>query len=297
MEIRKLEVFCKVVELKSFTLAAEAVLLSQPTVSEHVRNLEQELEQKLVDRLNREVTPTPVGLLLYDYARKILRTRQEAIQAVKQFSGTLVGRIMIGCGTIPGTYILPKLIHQFRQQYPSIKATLRITSSQIIAKMVLDGHLELGVVGAKWNENKLEWIELFSDELILAVHPNHHWAQRNSVPLHEVVKEPFILREPESGTRQAFAQVLKKHELKESDIQEIAEIGSTAAVKEAVKAGIGVAILSQYAVKDDVACGRLVAIQIEEHRMQRPFYLIKRKNKALPPVASTFFEYLQSCAE
>jgi DNA-binding transcriptional LysR family regulator len=162
--------------------------------------------------------------------------------------------------------------------------------------MVLDGHLELGVVGAKWNENKLEWIEMFSDELILAVHPNHHWAQRDSVSLQEVIKEPFILRESESGTRKAFAQVLKNYELKENDIQEIAEIGSTAAVKEAVKAGIGVAILSQYAVKDDVACGRLVTIRIKEQRLRRPFYLIKRKNKALPPVASTFFEYLQERA-
>ena len=156
MELRKLEVFCKVVELKSFTRSAEAVLLSQPTVSEHIRSLEEELGQKLLDRMGREVEPTPVGRLLYNYAVKILRLQHEFVQAVEQYSGKLVGRIMIGSGTIPGTYILPELIGQFRSRYPSIQATLKIAGSQFIASDVLGGRLEIGVVGARWAEKGLE---------------------------------------------------------------------------------------------------------------------------------------------
>jgi DNA-binding transcriptional LysR family regulator len=121
MDINKLEAFCKVVELKSFTLAAEAILLTQPTVSEHIRSLEQELEQKLLDRLARVVEPTPVGRLFYRYAKKILQTRLEAVQAAAHYCGNLVGRVMLGCGTIPGTYLLPELIGGFRAQHPSIK--------------------------------------------------------------------------------------------------------------------------------------------------------------------------------
>ena len=113
MEINKLEAFCKVVELKSFTLAAEAILLTQPTVSEHIRSLEQELEQKLLDRLGRVVEPTPVGCQFYGYAKKILQTRLEAEQAVAHYSGNLVGRVMLGSGTIPGTYLLPELSTTF----------------------------------------------------------------------------------------------------------------------------------------------------------------------------------------
>jgi len=297
MEIRKLEAFCKVVELKSFTRAAEAVLLSQPTVSEHVRSLEQELDQKLVDRLGREVEPTPVGRLLYGYAMKILQTRREAVQAVEQYSGKLIGRILIGCGTIPGTYFLPELIGRFRLQYPSIKATLRITSSKIISGKVLAGEVELGVVGAKWNENGLTWTKMFSDELTLAVHPDHPWAHRKSVSLRDVVKEPFIIREPESGTRKVFARILEENGFREGGLQEVAEIGSTAAVKEAVKAGIGVAILSTSAVADDVNCGRLVAVAIKGQKMQRPFYLIQRKNRELSPVTSVFLDYLHTSAD
>ena len=292
MEINKLEAFCKVVELKSFTQAAEAVLLTQPTVSEHIRSLEQELGEKLLDRLGRVVEPTPVGRLFYGYARKILQTRQEARQAVARYSGNLVGRIMVGCGTIPGTYLIPRLIGEFRAQYPSIKMTLRISSSRIISGKVLKGELDFGVVGAKWSESGLSWTRIFHDELILAVHPEHPWANGKPVSLAKVMEEPFIMREPESGTRKVFSGILAENGLKENDLREVAEIGSTAAIKEAVKAGIGISILSRCALKDDINCGRITAVTIQSQTMERSFYLVQRKNRELSPVASVFLEYL-----
>lgn len=292
MEINKLEVFCKVVELKSFTRAAENVLLTQPTVSEHIRSLEQELGEKLLDRLGRVVEATPVGLLFYGYARKILQTRQEARQAVAQFSGKLIGRVMIGCGTIPGTYLLPEMIGEFRARYSSIKTTLRIGSSQIISGKVLNGDLDFGVVGAKWSESGLHWIPMFRDELIVAVHPAHPWAEEKAVPLAKIMEEPFILREPESGTRKVFSKILVENGLIENDLQEVAEIGSTAAIKEAVKAGVGISILSRSALRDDINCGRLVAVTVQDQMMERSFYLVQRKNRELSPVAAVFLEYL-----
>jgi len=297
MEIRKLEVFCKVVELKSFTRAAEAVYLSQPTVSEHIRSLELELDQKLLDRLGQEVVPTPVGRLLYKYAVKILRMQHEALQAVEQYGGKLVGRIKVGCGTIPGTYILPGLIGTFRKQHPSIKATLSINSSRIIAKNVIDGALDFGVVGAKWNEHGLNWTEAFADQLTLVVHPDHPWAGKKSVSLKQLVSQPFIMRESESGTRRVIAQILEAGGLKESNLQEVAEIGSSAAVKEAVKSGIGVSILSGRAVSDEVDCGRLATVTVKGMQLERPFYLIRRKNRELSPVAAVFYDYLLKEAE
>jgi DNA-binding transcriptional LysR family regulator len=293
VEIRKLEVFCKVVELKSFTRAAEKVLLSQPTVSEHVRSLENELGQKLINRLGKEVETTPVGLILYKYALNIIQTRQEALQAVAQYSGRVAGKISVGCGTIPGTYILPELISSFRGLHPSIKAILRITSSQIIAEKVLKGELELGVVGARWKEKRLTWTRIFADKLTLVVHPAHPLAGKKQVSLKRAAQSSFIFREPESGTRKVFSNILEKEGLRESDLDVVAEIGSTAAVKEAVKAGIGVAILSKRAVLDDMDCGRLVAVSIQKHDMERPFYLVQRKNRDLSPVAAAFVDYIR----
>ncbi|MDD3620188.1 MAG: selenium metabolism-associated LysR family transcriptional regulator [Desulfobulbaceae bacterium] len=292
MELRKLEVFCKVVELKSFTRSAEAVLLSQPTVSEHIRSLEEELGQKLLDRAGREVEPTPVGLLLYNYALKILRLQQSALQAIEQYGGKLVGRIMIGSGTIPGTYILPEIISRFRGRYPSIRATLRIAGSQLIAAEVLQGQLEIGVVGARWNEKGLEWVEHFSDSLTLVVHTGHPFASRPDVGLEELAGEPFILREPESGTRKVIDQIFEEHGVKTGSLTEVAEIGSTAAVLEAVRAGLGIAVLSARAAERDVRCGGVAVVPIRGVRLERPFYMIRRKNRELSPAAAVFWEYL-----
>ncbi|MEN8140805.1 MAG: selenium metabolism-associated LysR family transcriptional regulator [Thermodesulfobacteriota bacterium] len=294
MELRKLEAFCKVVELKSFTRAAEEILLSQPTVSEHIRSLENELDQKLINRLGREVETTPVGEILYKYALKIIQTRQEALQAVAQYSGRMAGKITVGCGTIPGTYILPSLISSFHNLHPSTKAILRITGSQIIAEKILAREVELGIVGARWQEKRLVWTEIFTDELTLAVHPEHPLAGKKEVSLQLASQFPFILREPESGTRRVFANILEKEGLRESDLEVVAEIGSTAAVKESVKAGIGVSILAKRAVSDDLECGRLAALAIQGHDMHRPFYLIQRKNRDLSPVAAAFMEFIRA---
>ncbi len=293
MDMRKLDVFCKIVELKSFTRTAEAVLLSQPTVSEHIRSLEEELGYKLFDRLGREVEPTPVGLILYDYGRKILRLQHEALQAVEHYGGRLIGRIKIGSGTIPGTYILPELIGRFRSRYSSIKATLRIAGSRLIAREVLAGELEIGVVGARWSENGLQWQKVFGDELTLIVHAGHPWAGRKEVSLDEMITEPFILRERASGTRKVIEQILEEHGVKPSDLKEVAEIGSTSAVKQAVRAGLGISILSARSVEQDVLCGALVTVPIAGiRRMHRPFFLIQRKNRALSPVADVFLKYI-----
>lgn len=293
MEIRKLEVFCKVVELKSFTKTAEAVLLSQPTVSEHIRSLEEELGQKLIDRLGREVEPTPVGSLLYSYAIKILRLQHETLQAVEQYSGHLSGRITIGSSTIPGTYILPALINTFRKLHPEIKATIRISSSRVIARQVIDGEFDFGVIGAVWNERSLEWSEVFTDALTVAMPPDHPLAKKKSISTKALLNEPFIFREQGSGTRKVISQMLESQGIKENQLQEVAVIGSTAAVKEAVKSGMGLSILSSRSVKEEISFGQLASLPLKGAEMQRPFYLIQRKNRELPPVAAAFTKYLK----
>ncbi len=292
MEIRKLEVFCKVVELKSFTNAAEAVLLSQPTVSEHVRSLEEELGQKLIDRLGRRAEPTPVGRIVYKYGVRMLRLHQQAVESVEQYGGRLAGRILIGAGTIPGTYVLPMLISRFRKKYSSIRATLRIAGSQLIATEVLEGNLDLGIVGARWSEKGLEWRQAFADRLALVVSRDHPWAGRAGAQLQELREEPFILRENGSGTRRVIDRILENNGIHPSTLREVAEIGSTAAVKEAVRTGIGISILSARSVEQEVEYGVLATIPIEGVQLERSFYLIRRKNRELSPVAAVFWDYL-----
>lgn len=293
MDIHRLEVFCKVVELQSFTKAAEASFLTQPTISEHIRMLEEMTGERLLDRFGREVMPTPAGRILYKYARQLIQIRDEALQALKRYKGVLSGHLSIGASTIPGTYILPVLIGSFKAAFPSIRITLKISSSGQIVEKILDGTLEAGLIGAKWSDRRIVMEEAFSDELVLAVPSRHPWATRGSVPLEELADEPFILRERGSGTRIVTFQAFEGAGFDPSRLKPVAEMGSTEAVRQGVKAGIGVSVLSAQAVADDLEHGTLATVPMEGLRILRPFYLVQRKNRQSSPLCTAFLEHLR----
>lgn len=297
MDLHKLAVYCKVIELKSFTRAAEAMFLTQPTISEHIRALEQETGQHLINRLGREIRVSEAGNILYNYARKMLHLQQEALEALGHYSGNMAGRMAIGAGTIPGAYILPEKIGAFKKRYPDITITLRIAPSRTIAGEILSSELEMGILGAQWREAGLIWREIFSDELIVAVAADHPWAGERKITLQQLTTEPFIMRDHLSGTRKAVAQILEQHGLNPAHLHVVAEMGSTEAIRQSVKAGIGISILSSQAVRDDIAHGSLVEVAIEDVRMIRPFYMVTRKNQAISPLCTAFIESLTTAAE
>jgi len=293
MDLHRLEVFCKVVELRSFTKAAEAVLLSQPTVSEHIRTLEGMLGEKLLDRLEREAFPTPAGQILYRYAQKMLRLREEAIQAIATYKGELSGRLVFGGSTIPGTYILPKIIGSFKARHPSIQVTLRIASTGEIVEALVRGDLEIGLVGSKWKDRRLKTEEMFSEELVLVVYPEHPWSKRDEIVMEELYGEPFILRERDSGTRIVMSEILEAHGFDFSRLFVVAEMATTQAVLQGIKARIGISILSRKAVEEDLQRGSLVAVSLSGIRFYRSFYLIQRVNRQLSPLCHAFLMHLR----
>lgn len=293
MDIRRLEVFCKVVELKSFTRAAEAVHLSQPSVSEHVRVLEETVGEKLLDRLGREALVTGAGQVLYRYARRIIQLRDEAVQAVRSYGGQLSGTLRLGASTIPGSYLLPQRLEAFQTQVPGTKVMLRISGTARIVEEILQGDLELGLIGALWKDQALACQPFGADQLVLTVAPGHPWARRNEVDVRELSAEPFILRERGSGTRMVMTQVLAAHGVEVDKLDLCAEMGSTEAVRQGVKAGLGISILSSLAVAEDARLGTLVCIPLAGVSIERPFFLAHRKNRQLSPLGQAFLDYLQ----
>lgn len=294
MDIRRLEVFCKVFELRSFTKAAEELSLSQPTVSEHIRLLEKSLGETLIDRLGREVQPTPAGQVFYRYATQIIKLLEESREALSQFKGRLEGNLILGASTIPGTYILPRYIGSFKSAYPAIRLTLRIGDTSDVVEGVLEGTLEAGIVGFKWRDRRITTEEIFSDELVLAVHPNHGWATRQSITLSELTGQPFILREKGSGTRMVLRSILEAHGFELERLSVVAEMGSTEAVRQGLRAGIGISILSKQAVSEDFELGRLVHVEVDGIRFFRPMHLTLRKNRQLTPLCEAFLNFLRA---
>lgn len=294
MDIRRLEVFCKVVELKSFTRAAEVVHLSQPSVSEHVRALEETVGEKLLDRLGREVQVTGAGQVLYRYARRIIQLQDEALQAVRSYGGQLSGTLRLGASTIPGAYLLPQRLEAFQAKVPGIKIMLRISGTARIVEEVLQGELELGLIGALGKDQSLICQPYCADQLVFIVAPGHPWAQRREVDVHELSGQTFILRERGSGTRMVMTQTLAEHGVEVDKLDLSAEMGSTEAVRQGVKAGLGVSMLSSLAVAEDIRLGTLVPVALAGVTIERPFYLVHRKNRQLSPLGQAFLAYLEA---
>jgi DNA-binding transcriptional LysR family regulator len=297
-DLRQLEIFQKVVELESFSKAAEVVLLAQASVSERIANLENMLGLKLLDRLGRRVVPTKAGVLLYKHALNLLEMKRIACAEMEDFLGITRGEVRIGGSTIPGEYVLPRVIGLFGKKSPMIAVTLVIADSSEIENRVLEGHLELAVIGRKTLHKNLQSSSLWEDELVLAVPPRHRWASKGEVSMEELIKEPFILRESGSGTLKTMDDYLQSVGVEGiSSLNIVARLGTSTAVKEGIKAGLGVSILSSLAMNTEFETGILKRLKVKGLRMTRSFYLIRDKRRTPSPLCKAFMDFLISSSK
>ncbi|MCI0371941.1 MAG: LysR family transcriptional regulator [candidate division NC10 bacterium] len=292
MDIHALEVFCRIMELRSFSRAAEAVSLTQPTVSGHIKNLEEEAGTRLFDRLGKEVRPTKAGEILYRYATEILRLRAAALQALDAHRGRLRGSLLIGGSNIPGEYILPALLARFKARYPEIGLTLRIGGSREVAAAVADGEYEVGMLGARFKDPKLEYVRFAGDEVVLAVPAGHPWASRRRVSLADVAKGPLILREPGSGTRKATEEAFARAGVEPARGAVVAELGSNEAVRQAVRCGAGCSFISRRAIEEELKQGALITVPVEGLKLTRDFYMVTHRHRSRSPAGEAFRKFL-----
>lgn len=293
MNLRALEAFCAVYEEGSFTAAARRLGLSQPTVSSHVRSLEEDLGAPVFDRMARESQPTRAAHLLYRHARKLLDLAGEMAEEMDRFLHGLQGHLQVGASTIPGEYWLPARIGRFHGLHPEIEVTLEIHDTRAVLDRVLDGRVELGVVGARMEDGDLEFRELTVDRLTLVTSPAHRPEGRREITADELREVPFVLREPGSGTRHMFEAALDRIGLALRDLRVVAELGSTTAVKEAIKAGMGLSVLSRLAVSADLEAGLLREVSVRGlGGMERSLFAVIHTERALSPLGQTFLDFL-----
>ena len=294
-DLRQLEIFCKVVDLKSFSKAADAVYLAQASVSERIANLEKSVGTLLLDRMGRQITPTKAGELLYKHAVLMLDMKKTARLEMENFLGLRQGEILLGGSTIPGEYILPQIIGKFYEKYPFISVVLTVSGSSEIEDLVQNGDLELGVVGSKNFGNNMVSYNIWSDELVLVVNKKHMWASKKSITPEELFKEPFIIREQGSGTLKIMKDYLKSWDKKGvNDLNVVARLGTSTAIKEGIKAGLGVSILSSRAIETEIKAGMLKTVKIKGMpQMTRAFYLIRDKRRTASPLCQAMLDFLR----
>jgi len=294
MDLRQLEIFVKVAELKSFSKAAQALRLTQPTISEHIRTLEQELGVRLLDRLGRGAEATRAGQLLLSHATRMLQLQRETLQAMDSFQGRLAGDLHVAASTIPGEYVLPALIGRFKEKFPDIVISLLIGDSRAVIDWVIDGRAEVAVVGARLAHRGIEYRELMPDELVVAVPVVHPWHGKKEIALADLRAEPMLLREQGSGTRAAFESALAQAGQDLSTFRIVGEMGSTQAIKQAVKAGVGVSVISRRAVDEDCRSGLVWCLKIRDLKITRAFHIATHRDRSRSPLAEAFRSFVEA---
>ena len=204
LELNLVEIFCCVVDEGSFSGAGKKLRLSQPTISGHVRNLENFVGTPLLDRLPRRLVLTHAGKLLYRRGQSILREKQSAIRELGQLLNYEQGETVLSGSSIPSEYLLPRIVASFREKFPNVKVEILISDSRGSVADVLSGKAELGFVGAIFDEGGIEYRRFGSDELALVVPNSGEWLDVESIRLSELITKPFLVRESGSGTRRAF---------------------------------------------------------------------------------------------
>lgn len=294
MEDHKLKVFCTVAETKSFSKTSEIIHLTQPAVSLQIQALEEKYETKLFDRSSSTVTLTPSGEILYKYAKEILALYSSAEKAIGKQTAIVKGSLTIGAGSNIGNYILPSVITEFQNMHPKIKLYLLVGNTKRVMELLNAGNIDLGLVEGDVAKQKMIVKKLISDELLLIVSPGHPWAKRKEVSISELSKEPFIIREAGSGTRQIIEKFLGRHGLSLHDMRISTVLGSTEAIKDAVENGLGISIISRWAARKESKYGTLHLLGIKEEKMIRDFSLVMNKNSVTSSSLEEFLTFLKS---
>lgn len=292
MELKQLESFVAVVVYKSFTEAAKQLYISQPTISTHIQALEKELETKLIVRTTKSIELTKRGAELYECAVKMLDLRDGLLEKWRSWDEKI---IRLGVSTIPSAYILPEFLPKFCKEYPEVFFQSIQSDSKGIIEGVLDGRMDVGLVGMEWEEEVLACIPFYEDELVVITPVTEHFQalRKKEVPLEELFKEPMILREKGSGTKKAADQFLEKQGISKDSLKVAAYMNDPEAIKNSVAAGLGISIVSKKAAENMIREKRLLAFEFSRYTSGRKFYIIYRKDDVLKPFISTFINYIQ----
>ena len=288
--LRQLRTFKTVAELKSFSLAAQRLKLSQPSVSYQVKELEETLGLPLLDRLGKRVQLTEAGTLLYGYARRMLDVLDEATVAIEEMRGIQRGNLRVGASTTVGIYLLPAALGAFKKLHPGLVISLEIGTRARVQEQVLRSELDLAVVGPASKDPDLTITPFLSDELVVVAPAGHPLATRRGLKLKDLADQPFVMREAASGSRWSLEKAARKAGVK---LMVAMELGSNGAIKHAVESGLGLAVISRYACTLELSSGRLVELDVRGFPIRRDWHIVHLRRRKLPTSVSAFIDFLK----
>lgn len=291
MDFKQIEAFINVAKYKSFSKAAEAIYLSQPTISAHIASLEQELSIILFDRHGKEVRLTHAGSLFLEYAINLINIRNTAISSLSDFETSIKGRLTIASSTTPCRFLLPSLVKSFKNTYPDVTFCIREDSTKNVIENILSGESDVGIVGEVLPDSRLSYTKICNDRLVLISNSN---TLPENISIEDLLHENFILREKGSATRNTLEKELKTMGYSTERLKIFAEVNSLEAVLQFVKNGVGVSIVSEIACQDYISVGLIKKHMLDKLKISREIFLVTHQKRTLPPVAKEFLKHVTS---
>ncbi|WP_433334014.1 LysR family transcriptional regulator [Spirillospora sp. CA-294931] len=291
LNLYRLWIFMTVVEEGGFSAAASKLYLSQPSVSNQVRQLEQSLRTTLIDRSGARIRLTPEGEVLLAYARRVFLLADEAVTAIRQVSGLQSGTLVAGGSTTVGTYLLPPLLAAFRERHPGIDVGIFVGNAEQLEKRLVDGEVGVAVFAGVPKAPQLDSEPILEDRVVLITPPDHPLAAEPTVEPERLSGERFLLREPGSATRAVQEEALRDWGLQDA-VQ--AEIWGPETIKQAVAAGLGISLVSEHCVESELAHRQLAVLPVTPAPSPRPIVLAHRRDRLLGPAEQEFIKLLKA---
>ncbi len=282
----------KVAEKRSLSAAARELFLTQPAVSKQIQTLEEFYGVQLLDRSGRRIRLTEAGEILYRHSLDIIRIMEGINDSLSRASDGVRGRLLIGASTVPGHYILPSYVGRFKKYYPDVKIALEIGDSAAMVDKLLEQKLDIAVVGAPVKNRKLISQLFVKDELKLIVPRNHAFASRKTVPVAQIMEENLVWRVRGSGTRAVSEDRLAEFGVNLEKLNVVLELGSTEAVITAVEEGLGIAMVSNWAIKKSEELGRICSLDLEDLDLHRNLYIVYPRQKIYSRAVQVFLQQI-----
>ncbi len=291
--LQQLRLFEAVARHGSFTRAAAAIHLSQPAVSIQVKRLEEQLGVALFEQMGKKIYLTAAGKELYATCGDLFERLDSFENRLEALRGEVAGPLRLAAVTT-AKYFLPYYLGAFLRRYPKVLPQLKVSNRVRILERIDANEDDLYIMATLPEGSAVESHPFLGDELVLFAHPRHPLAGKKHIPLAQLTSERLIARERGSGIRMTLDRLLADQGLK---LTPYMELGSGEAIKQAVMAGIGIGILSTFSLRQELAAGKVVLLDMEKLPLQRTWYAIHRRGKQLSPAAVKFMEFLQETGQ